>query len=136
MKKKNLLLSAMLFFSTLSISLFASCDKDTNCYLDVKVVEESVVDPISGTAISGVTVPGATVEVYQDGGNVHANGITNGSGIYSTYFDAPAIVKIKAKEQVYNATGQAIGERRGETAVRLKQGETVSALITLGSQLY
>lgn len=136
MKKKNLLLSAMLFFSTLSISLFASCDKDTNCYLDVKVVEESVVDPISGTAISGVTVPGATVEVYQDGGNVHANGITNGSGIYSTYFDAPAIVKIKAKEQVYNAAGQAIGERRGETAVRLKQGETVSALVTLGSQLY
>ena len=136
MKKKNLLLSAMLFFSTLSISLFASCDKDTKCYLDVKVVEESVVDPISGTAISGVTVPGATVEVYQDGGIVHANGITNGSGIYSTYFDAPAIVKIKAKEQVYNAAGQAIGERRGETAVRLKQGETVSALITLGSQLY
>ena len=125
MKKKNLLLSAMLFFSTLSISLFASCDKDTNCYLDVKVVEESVVDPISGTAISGVTVPGATVEVYQDGGIVHANGITNGSGIYSTYFDAPAIVKIKARID----TGLSI--LHGESSVRLIQGETVPAVINL-----
>lgn len=136
MKKKNLFFSAMLFFSILPLTLFAGCDKDTNCYLDVKVVEESTVDPISGAVISGVTVPGAIVEVYQDGGNVQANGVTKGNGVFSTHFDAPAIVKIKAKLQLYNAAGQAAGERRGETAVRLIQGETITAQITLGSQVY
>ncbi len=136
MKKKNLFFSAMLFFSILPLTLFAGCDKDTNCYLEVKVVEESTVNPISGAVISGIPVPGAVIEVYQDGGNVHANGITNGSGTFSTYFNAPAIVKIKAKLNLYNAAGQYAGERRGETAVRLKQGETITAQITLGSQIY
>ena len=136
MKKKNLIFSAMLFFSILPMTLFTSCDKDTNCYLDVKVLDESTINPISGQIISGVPIPGAVVEVYQDGGTVHANGITDGSGAYSTYFNAPAIVKIKAKLQLYDAAGNAAGERRGETAVRLLQGETVSASVTLGSQVY
>lgn len=136
MKKKNLFLYVMLFFSILPITLFAGCDKDTNCYLDVKVVDETVIDPISGAVISGVPIPGAVVEIYQDGGNVHATGITNGSGVYSTYFDAPAIVKVRVKLQLYNAAGQAAGERRGETAVRLVQGETLTAKVILGSQVY
>lgn len=136
MKKKNLFLSVMLFFSILPITFFAGCDKDTNCYLDVKVVDETYVDPISGTVISGIPIPGAIVEIYQDGGNVHATGMTNGSGVFSTYFGAPAIVKVKARLQLYNEVGQAAGERRGETAVRLVQGETLTAKIILGNQVY
>lgn len=136
MKKKNLFLSVMLFFSVLPMTLFSGCDKDTNCYLEVKVVDESTADPISGAVIAGDPIPNAVVEVYQDnGGNVQDKGVTDGSGIYTTYFNAPAIVKIKAKLQMYDAGGNPAGERRGETAVRLIQGETVSAKVTLSKQV-
>ena len=136
MKKKNLLFSVVLFFSILPMALFTSCDKDTNCYLDVKVVDEGTINPISGEMIPGHGIAGAEVEVYQDGGTVYAKGITGSNGVYSTYFNAPAIVKIKARLQLYNDAGQAAGERRGETSVRLQEGETLTAQITLSSQVY
>lgn len=126
MKKKSLILSALLFFSILPISLFTSCDKDTNCYLDVTVIDEATRVPVSAVA----------VEVMQDGGNVHAWGITDGGGKYSTHFGAPAIVKIKATLQLYNEAGQKVGQRRGETSVRLVEGETISANITLVTKPY
>lgn len=136
MKKKNFIFSVVLFFSILPMALFNSCDKDTNCYLDVKVVDEGVVNPISGEMTPGRSIPGAEVEVYQDGGTVYAKGITGSDGVYSTYFDAPAIVKIKVTLQLYNEAGMAAGQRRGETSVRLLEGETVPAQITLSSQVY
>ncbi|MBO4587036.1 MAG: hypothetical protein J5677_04385 [Bacteroidales bacterium] len=136
MKKKNLFLSALLFFSILPLTLFTSCDKDTNCYLDIKVVDETSVNPISGETIGGAPIPGVQIEIYQDGGRVHANGVTDGDGVYSTYFNAPAIVKIKATLQLYDAGGNPAGQRRGETSVRLIQGETLTAKITLGSQIF
>jgi hypothetical protein len=135
MKKKNFIFSLALFFSILPMAFFSSCDKDTNCYLDVNVVDEGTVNPISGEMISGPGIAGAVVEVYQDGGTVHAQGVTGSDGVYSTYFSAPAIVKIKAKLQLYNGD-QPAGERRGETSVRLVEGETIPAKITLSSQVY
>lgn len=126
MKKKNLLISAMLFFSILPLALFASCDKDTNCYLEVLTIDETTKNPISGV----------TVEVFQDGGNVHDLGVTNGSGTYTAHFPSPAIVKIKATLKLYDATGNPAGERRGETSVRLLEGETVDATITIANQIY
>ena len=136
MKKKNFIFSLALFFSILPMAFFSSCDKDTNCYLDVNVVDEGTVNPISGEMTSGPGIAGAVVEVYQDGGTVHAQGVTGSDGVYSTYFSAPDIVKIKAKLQLYNESGQAAGERRGETSVRLVEGETIPAKITLSSQVY
>ena len=125
MKKKNLILSVMLFFSILPMTLFTGCDKDTNCYLEVKVLGESSVDPNSGAIIPGAPVAGAEIEIYQDGGTVNAKGVSDGSGVFSTYFNAPAIVKIKTRFD----TGTSI--LRGESSVRLKQGETVTATINL-----
>jgi hypothetical protein len=125
MKKKNLILSVMLFFSILPMALFTGCDKDTNCYLEVKVLNESTVDPNSGLIIPGNPMPGTEVEVFQDGGTVYAKGITDGDGIYKTHFSAPAIVKIKARID----TGLSI--LHGESSVRLIQGETVPAVINL-----
>ncbi|MGX8712971.1 MAG: carboxypeptidase-like regulatory domain-containing protein [bacterium] len=138
MKKKNLFLSALLFFSILPISLFTSCDKDTNSYLEVTVVDETYVDPISGIEIANMPIPGAAVTVYQDGGHVYAAGITDGSGSYSTHFVAPAIVKIKAVIQLYTQgeNPQPNGQRRGETSVRLVEGETVSAKVTVPFQVF
>ena len=125
MKKKNLIFSAMLFFSILPMALFAGCDKDTNCYLDVKVLGESTINPISGALIVGSPVGGAEVEVYQDGGTVSAKGITGSDGIYSTHFNAPAIVKIKAKKD------DGVSLFQGSTSVRLIQGETITAVVNL-----
>jgi hypothetical protein len=136
MKKKNLLFSVVLFFSILPMAFFTSCDKDTNCYLDVKVLDEGMINPISGEMTPGNPIPLAEVEVYQDGGTVYSKGITGSDGVYSTYFNAPAIVKIKARLQLYNDAGQAAGERRGETSVRLAEGETITANVTLSSQVY
>jgi hypothetical protein len=136
MKKKNFIFSVVLFFSILPMALFYSCDKDTNCYLEVNVVDTGTINPISGETIAGPGIPGAVVEVFQDGGTVYAKGVTGSDGVYSTYFNAPAIVKIKVAYQVYNDNGVAIGERRGETSVRLEEGETVSAQIVLSSQIY
>lgn len=126
MKKKNLIFSALLFFSILPMALFAGCDKDTNCYLEVKVLSESSVDPISGALIPGSPVANAEVQVYQkQGGTVQDRGITGSDGVYSTYFKAPAIVNIKANITLPN------GVFKGETAVRLIQGETISATVNL-----
>lgn len=136
MKKKSLFLSALLFFSILPLSLFTSCDKDTNCYLDVKVVNETFIDPVSGAQFTNVPIPGAAVIVSQDGGNVYAEGISDESGEFSTHFVAPAIIKIKAILQLYNDQGLPVAQRRGETSVRLVEGETISAKITVPIQAY
>lgn len=121
MKKKILLASAMLFFSILPLALFTSCDKDTNCYLKVFVIDDDTKMPISG----------AIVNISQtNGGTVRDEGITGTDGTYTAKFSAPAIVKVNAALHV---TG---GERRGETQVRLLEGETLTAKINLTSQIY
>lgn len=116
MKKRINTLLSILFFSILPITLFSSCDKDTNCYIDVFVRDE-----ITRTPISGVNI-----EIKQNGGVVHGAGITDATGTFSTHFIAPAIVIVKADLPVENG-----GHRRAETSIRLKEGETVTANITL-----
>ncbi len=125
MKKKNLILSAMLFFSILPIALFTGCDKDTTCYLEIETVSETLTNPISGEVLGNIPIAGAQVEVYQDGGIKHAIGISNIKGIFTTRFDSPAIVKIKAQ---YDDGTSLL---KGENTVRLKEGETVSAKVIL-----
>ena len=126
MNKKHFILSALLFLSILPMTLFSGCDKDTNCYLDVLVVDNDTKAPI----------PGAIVKISQDGGTVSGQGITGGDGIYSTHFGAPAIITIKVTVTVRNDAGQTIGERRGETSARLIDGETVTAKINVTNQVY
>lgn len=121
MNKKITLLALILFLSTLSLSLFTSCDKDTNCYLEVLVLDEA----------SRAPIPGAKIVISQNGGSVHDEGVTAENGIYTTHFSAPAILNIKATLDMGND-----GERRGETAVRLKEGETITATVTMTSEIF
>ena len=121
MKKKILSFFALLAFSILPMTLFTACDKDTNCYLDVYVVDEATNEPISG----------AVIKISQDnGGNVRDNGVTDKDGHYKTKFSAPAIINIEA---TLNVPG---GERRGSTTIRLLEGETINTKIALTSQIY
>lgn len=125
MKKKILLISAMLFFSILPLSLFSSCDKDTNSYLEVLVLDDATKVPI----------PNAIVDISQtNGGIIHVTGTTGNDGIFKASFKSPAIVKVKASLPRPAAEGG--GERRGETQVRLLEGKTLNATIQLTDQYY
>lgn len=125
MKKKILFASAMLFFSILPMLLFTGCDKDTNSYLEVLVIDDATKLPISG----------ANVDITQsNGGTIQVHGVTDKDGLFKATFKAPAIVKVKASLPIPIEQGG--GERRGETQVRLLEGETVPAKITLTEQIF
>lgn len=125
MKKKIHIFSLLLFFSLLPMTLFTSCDSDTNCYLEVLVLDDATRTPISG----------ATVEVYMS--NCDASdynyqvGTTDGSGLYTTYYLAPAILSIHASLNLENG-----GQRIGDGTVRLIEGETKTVEVYLGSDVH
>ena len=121
MNKKITLLSALLFISMLSLSLFTSCDKDTNCYLDVLVVDEATRAPI----------PGAKIVINQTGGSVYDEGVTGENGVYSTHVSAPAVLYVNATLDMGNG-----GERRGNGAVRLVEGEVKTVTIPMPADIY
>lgn len=121
MNKKVTLLSLLLFISLLSCSLFTACDKDTNCYLDVLVVDETSRAPIAG----------AKITISQNGGSVYDEGVTGSDGVYSTHFSAPAVVNINAVLDMGNS-----GERRGSNAVRLIEGEVKTVTIPMSAEIF
>ena len=122
MKKKFNISALILFFSLLPTAIFISCDKDTNCYLDVLVLEEGERTPVSG----------AKIIIDQESGSVYAEGVTEGNGKFSTYFTAPAILNVTA-EMLVDAENN--GYRRGSTTVRTVEGETRTATVTLPKQI-
>ncbi len=126
MKKKIHTLSLLLFFSILPLALFSSCDKDTNSYLDVLVIDEATKAPI----------PNAIVEIYQnncdDSDYNYRIGNTDNNGIYSTYFEAPGIFSIRAR-LMDAETG---GYREGTGTERVVEGETKTKQIILTSELH
>jgi len=111
----------LLFISLLSCLTFSSCDKDTNCYLDVTVVDETTRAPIAG----------AKITISQNGGSLHDEGITDANGLYSTHFSAPAVVNIDAVLDMGND-----GERRGSNAVRLIEGEVKTVTIPMPAEIF
>lgn len=125
MKKKINRLCLLLFISLLPTALFYSCDKDTNCYLDVLVVDENSRAPISG----------ATVELYQNNCDPsdynYRNGITGADGKYSTIFEAPGIFSVKASLNLPEG-----GQRRGTGTVRTIEGETKTVTVILTNDVY
>lgn len=120
MQKKNIFFAVLLFFSTLPMLLFSGCDKDTHCYLEVIVLDEAKREPI----------PLAKIIVNQDGGSLYAEGVADENGRFETVFNAPAILTVTAKVPLK------FGERRGETSVRLIEGEMKTATVTVPEEPY
>ncbi|MBR1784524.1 MAG: hypothetical protein IJ760_03680 [Bacteroidales bacterium] len=124
MKKKIASFSALLFFSVLTFTLFSACDSDTNSYLDVLVLDELTRKPVSGV----------NVELYSRNCDVsdynYQKGVTGADGIFSTYYIAPAILSVKCIYPL--AEG---GYRQGMGTVRLLEGQTKTAEITLESSI-
>jgi hypothetical protein len=124
MKKKINRLCLLLFISLLPATLFTSCDDDTNCYLDVQVIDEVTKAPVSG----------AIVELYQNNCDPsdynYRSGVTDGTGTYSTSFVAPGIYSIKATLNL--AEG---GYRLGTGTVRTLEGETKVTQVILTADI-
>lgn len=124
MKKKIHILPVILFFSLLPMTLFSSCDKDTNSYLEVLVINEGNRAP----------VPGVKVELYQNNCDPsdlnYSMGITDANGSYSAKYNAPAIINIKASLVVEND-----GVRIGTGSARLIEGETKTAQVILKTEV-
>lgn len=122
MNKKINILAVALFFSLLPMALFTSCDKDTNSYVDVLVLDEATRNPVSGVEV---------IFYQPNGGMITDTGYTSTNGIYSTYFVAPSILSIKVSKEVENN-----GVRRGNGTVRLIEGEKVTAEVNLASEIF
>lgn len=120
MKKKINRLCLLLFFSLLPMAFFTSCDSDTNCYLDVQVIDEDTKLPVKG----------AIVELYQNNCDPsdynYRQGTTGADGIYSTYFEAPGIFSIKATLNLESG-----GYRMGTGTVRTLEGDTKLTQVVL-----
>ena len=124
MKKKINRLCLLLFISLLPTAFFTSCDSDTNCYLDVQVIDETNKAPVSGVI----------VELYQnncDESDYHyRKGVTDGTGTFSTFFEAPGIYSIKATLMLDND-----GYRLGTGTVRTLEGEKKVAQVVLTNDI-
>ena len=126
MNKKINLTIAILFISALSIAAFSACDKDTNCYLDVKVFNGS----------TSRTISKAKVQIHQRGNDAepdtsdynYTEGYTDEDGVFSTSYTAPAILNVKATLflDTISISGESLvrGARTGRATVRIAEGET------------
>ncbi len=119
MKKKIHILSVLLFISLLPMALFSSCDKDTNCYVDVLVISETTRLPVSGVQV--------VLHNYNDvNDRNYRQGITNEEGIFSTFFSAPAILSIEASY----TTNEGV-RFEGSGSARAEEGITQTATVIL-----
>lgn len=138
MKKKFFVIACALLICGLSAVLFNACDKDTNCYVKVTVIDEN----------NNLPVPGANIKIDMDNSYVNAEGVTDAAGSFSATFSAPAIFNVAASyvagydttylpddtnhtliDNIYSLN------RKGNTTVRLKEGETITTSVTLESAI-
>ena len=129
MKKKILTLVCLILIGGLSTLYFASCDKDTNCYVQITVVDEVTHAPIQGVF----------VKIDIENSYINAEGYTDAAGIFNATFAAPAIYNVAAKyETGYDETYTPelfYCYRKGNNTIRLKEGDTVYSTINLETEI-
>lgn len=122
MKKKSIVFALALILSTLVAFTFTSCDKDTMCYVTVKVIDE----------VDNSAVVGAYVKIDNNGSSIYAEGATNENGVFKTEFAAPAIFNVNVtKDVVIDSVSGAMGYRVGDATFKIKEGETTDVVVTL-----
>ncbi len=127
MKKRGLLIASALLISTLTGMFITSCDKDTNSYLHVTVVDETD---------KSKTFEGAEVKVDMNGSAVKREGLTDANGEFFTSFPAPAVFNVQAIYEIAeqsNSTTKVY--REGKGSARLKDGDTAYVTVALGTEL-
>lgn len=125
MKKKILALVCTILIGGMSAILFNACDKDTNCYVKVSVVDETTKAPIKN----------AFVKIDIDSSYVSSEGYTDASGVFETSFLAPAIFNVNVTyETGYDSVYTPdlfYCYRKGSNTIRLKEGDTVFSTVVL-----
>ena len=139
MKKKIFALASLLLIGGLSIFFFAACDKDTDCYVEITVVDEATKRPLP---LIFVKIDSNESE-YGDttlSSAVNAKGYTDAKGVFRATFSAPAIFNVYAVWE----TGQTeqypdsvfYNYRDGKNTIRLREGETVKSTVILMSDTH
>ena len=118
MLKKSLIAVSLLVITVLSMNIFSSCDRETDCTIVV-------------TVISGKTqlpVPGASVYFGRENSDFNVEGVTDAEGKFSHVYKSPAIYDMEASI-TYNVP---IDDtyfwefvERGYNSFRLREGEVV-----------
>lgn len=126
MNKKGVFASVLLVVSILGSGLLQSCDKDTNSYLEVTVLDQTTKKEVKN----------AHVVIDMNRGTIADSGYTDDNGVYKTHFAAPAVFDIKAQLTIidtplYKPEEGWFSHRDGQSSIRLKEGETVSATVFL-----
>lgn len=126
MKKKSSKIVCTLFISLLATTFFYSCDKDTDCYVKVTTVDAQSGKPLSGTYVS-------LEQKTPEGVKTYAQARTDSEGVCTLTLNAPALMNVVAKYE-YKADGLRTNKfyyYKGETAVRLADGETKEVTIQI-----
>ena len=130
MKKKIFALVCLALIGGLSIFSISACDKDTNCYVQITVVDEVTHAPIKGVF----------VKIDIDDSYINAQGYTNAMGRFDTVFSAEAIFNVAA---IYETGYDSIYKRenffcyrKGNNTIRLKEGDTVYSTVNLESEIH
>lgn len=131
MKKKILSLVGLFLIGAVSIISFIACDKDTNCYVSITVIDEDTKQPVSDVFI----------KIDIDSSYVSAKGNTDAKGKFFATFTAPAIFNVSATYEnaaMYDSiyTSELFYcYRKGNNTIRLKEGDTVSSTVVLESNI-
>jgi hypothetical protein len=130
MKKKILAIVCLALIGGLSIFSISACDKDTNCYVQITVVDE----------VTHAPIPGVFVKIDIEDSYVNAQGLTNEAGRFDTVFSAPAIFNVAAiyetgYDSVYTRQNF-FCYRKGNNTIRLKEGDTVYSTVNLESEIH
>lgn len=138
MKKKIFALATLLLIGGLSVFFFAACDKDTDCYVEITVIDETTKKPLplvfvkidSNESDYGDTTTSSAV---------NATGYTDMNGIFRATFSAPAILNVYAVwetgyDEIYTPDIYYC-YRDGKNTIRLREGETVKSTVVLMSKL-
>ncbi len=127
MKKSFLIALSALIISAVSVALFSSCDKETDCTLSVVVLDEEN---------NNAPIQGVYVKVSKDNSEVNVEGTTDANGRFKATFKAPAIFDVVAQLET-GESDPSTGERfyrEGKNSVRLQEGQTVDCSVILLSE--
>lgn len=119
----------MNFFGVLivfvSTMMYLSCNKNTDCKVNVKCVDASTGSAVSGADVklfaNVKTASGGTVQA-----DVKAEGTTDSYGVVSFTFKLPAIFNISATKTSDSLAGTAL--------VTLEEGKTVESTVPMKRQ--
>ncbi|MBP5516609.1 MAG: hypothetical protein J6X86_06650 [Bacteroidales bacterium] len=129
MKKKILIIACLVLMGGFSAFFFGACDKDTDCYVEITVVDEVTKKPVKDVF----------VKIDIDSSYVSSEGYTDANGMFKTSFKAPAIFNVSAKyETGYDSVYTRdvfYCYRKGNNTIRLKEGEVVKATVNLESTI-